>query len=178
MQLTAQGTQLTTLGRSARRNAAARLLRGQDHIHQFIKGGMCYDVAGLIKYLIVGDQRPVPSEPSLHTLSTEDLLDSSGAQWRVNLSSSVLWQYGQKIAPGAILAFFRERDQCLFHFAVAIGGTQLRGENGGLLGAGWLAPVDLMAVLKPVAGSTTRFSYDNNTIVVQVQATAIGFDLV
>jgi hypothetical protein len=178
MQLTPQGTQLTALGRVAKRNAAIRLLRGQDHIHQFVQGGVCYDVAGFVKYLIIGDQLPQPSQPDLHVISTADLLSMTQAQWRINLSSSVLWQAGQHIAPGSVLAFFRERDSVLFHFAVATGGTKLRAENGGLLGAGWLVPADLSEVLTPIAGNPGRFSYDGGTIRVQVQTTAIGFDLV
>ncbi|MDN7427488.1 hypothetical protein [Burkholderia sp. AU45388] len=90
------------------------------------------------------------------------LLDTIGQLWktRFNFETGNQWDGRASIPAGTAVGFARGAD--VFHAAIAVGGTRIRGINGGLLGAGWLRPVDLTRVLQPdPAGS---FAHDRTTI--------------
>ncbi|WP_256979753.1 hypothetical protein [Burkholderia sp. AU16741] len=66
---------------------------------------------------------------------------------RFNFETGNQWDERASIPAGTAVGFARGAD--VFHAAIAVGGTRIRGINGGLLGAGWLRPVDLTRVLQP-----------------------------
>lgn len=166
MNLTPQGAHAAQLGGPERLKLAAKLIRGEVNIEQYVRG-VCYDAAAFVKYLLGNNL------PGGLGITPAQLIATSAQQWVANLNSNTHWRYRAHIPPGSIITFRRLVDNRVFHAAVATGMTSIRAINGGLLGAGWMVPANLNTVLKlspnhPPGGENV-FRYDNTDIVVQVQ---------
>ncbi len=129
------------------------LLDSKQDIGVYVKG-VCYDAVAFVRYLL---------NPALEKL----FQTTSGNQW-----ANILFQYtevgptvwkGEKIARGTAVGFYNMNSKKIFHAAISVGGTIVRGVNGFLLSPGWGVPADLAKVLgRPNEDGT--FNYDNGKI--------------
>lgn len=145
MQTTPLGTQRAMMDLAGRVITARRLIDGQDDITLYVRGALCYDAVAYVSYL-QGTHIP-----------PNDLVPTNAQGWlpTLNFEDGGIWM-GEDIATGTAVGFERPGTG-VFHAALAIGGTRIRAVNGGLLGAGWLIPVDLSQVLAPGAGGWCNF---------------------
>jgi hypothetical protein len=158
MQLTAKGAHACQLGVLLKSSLADKLIGGQTNIAEYTTG-ICYDTVAFIRYL--KGARITPDE----------LVATSGQDWRLKFKFAEVgkpWDGRTAIPKGVAIGFYRvkpETQRGVFHAAVAIGGTSIRGVNGGLLGAGWLLapPPDLKKVLG-ARNTDGTFHYDGTTI--------------
>lgn len=168
MNLTAQGEEAIAMDALAKKSLAAKLIRGDVDVNQYTNG-VCYDAAAFVKYLLGGG---VDRDGT--GITDQKLRAAGGPQWVAALQSDKKWAYGQSIEAGSVLTFRRLTTGEVFHAAVAIGQTRLRGVNGLRLGAGWSIPADLSTVLVkcPDNPHDKVYKYDGTSIVVQIQAPA------
>jgi hypothetical protein len=151
VQLTQLGGHVAQSGIAERQKHAQALMFGMANIDEYVSGGVCYDAAAYVRYLLRADAMIAPGT----------LLDTIGQLWktRFNFETGNQWDGRASIPAGTAVGFARGTN--VFRAAIAVGGTRIRGINGGL-GAGWLHPVDLARVLQPdPAGG---FAYDRTTI--------------
>jgi len=167
MDLTPQGALAAQHDGPERLQLAARLIRGDFNINQYVTG-VCYDAAAFIKYLL-GNNLPHGGLG----ITPAQLIATSGQEWIANLNSDTRWKYRALIPPGSIITFRRLEDNQVFHAAVSIGMTSIRAVNGNLLGAAWPVPANLNTVLRlspnHPAHHENVFWHDNTNIVVQIQ---------
>lgn len=158
MQLTAKGAHACQLGVLLKRSLADKLIAGQANITEYTTG-ICYDTVAFVRYLMGAKITP------------DELVGTSGQHWRFKFKFAELgkqWDGRTAIPKGVAIGFYRvkpESQRGVFHAALAIGGTGIRGVNGGLLGAGWLLapPPDLKKVLGARNADGT-FHYDGTKI--------------
>jgi len=154
MGLTEIGSNKAQLAPGSRGVFANFLLDEAVGVENYING-VCYDAVAYLRYLLGGEIQPA------------ELLTTSGQEWlpRFNFLGGTLWA-GGPIEIGRAVGFYRLLDHQVFHASIGVGGTTVRGINGGLLGAGWhVAPRDL-STLVPVADQTipNRYLHDNTEI--------------
>lgn len=114
---------------------------------------ICYDTVAFTRYLLGANITP------------NQLINTNGNDWLpfFNFAGGIPWG-GEVIPAGTAVGFQRVGDDQAFHAALAIGGTVVRGVNGGLLGAGWQAAGDRdIATLTP-AGELNTYIHDNQQI--------------
>jgi hypothetical protein len=145
MQTTPLGTQRAMMDQVGRAITARRLIDGQDDITLYVRGALCYDAVAYVIYMLGAHIPPNALVPTTAQAWLPTLDFDDGAVWM-----------GAHIATGTAVGFERPATG-IFHAALAIGGTRIRAVNGGLLGAGWLVPVDLRAVLVPGADGWCNF---------------------
>ena len=123
MNLTTLGAQVAQRGIPERAAIANQLMQGTD-IANYTRSAICYDTVAYVRYLLGA------------AINVDQLLDTSGQNWRAifDFPSGVQWG-GGPIPNGTAVGFERVGDQ-VFHAALAIGGTTVRGVNGGTLGTG------------------------------------------
>lgn len=167
MQLTKEGKKVLKYEAKKKEELVAELIGGKKDVKDYIKGGICYDVAAFVKYLFGRESTDYKG-----TAIKEDVLISkefNGNHCINNLiSSTVNWQYGVDIIPGSIITFFWLREKRITHAAVAIGGTKVRAVNGFSLGHTWKEEV----VLKDAMQNETNndvCSNDGKDYYVQIQ---------
>lgn len=167
MVLTEAGKKVIKANSTIRRKVAYKLIHGKivdiferdveqgiitkDNILSFnivdYVGGVCYDAAAFVKYLLSPKGRGLPAR--VPKITKKELQSITSQNWISNLSSgSSFWSYGESISPGSVVTFRRLHPkpfngQEVFHAAIAIGGTKIRGINGNRLGNGWKDPADL-----------------------------------
>lgn len=136
MQLLAKGANTAMLDAGRRREAATRLLDGRDDILHHTTG-VCYDVVAYVRYLLGASIKP------------DLLVLTNGQEWqgRFNFTHGSLWM-GLPIVRGTAVGFERKQGS-VFHAAIAVGETRIRGINGHRLSPGWSEVVDLSALLAP-----------------------------
>jgi hypothetical protein len=152
VQLTQLGGHVAQSGIAERQKHAQALMFGMANIDEYVSRGVCYDAAAYVRYLLRADALIAP----------DALLDTAGQLWRTrfNFETGDQWDGRASIPAGTAVGFARGGN--VFHAAIAVGGTRIRAINGGLLGAGWMNPVDLARALQPdPAGG---FTYDRTTI--------------
>nr|WP_206532969.1 type 6 secretion system effector deamidase TecA [Burkholderia cenocepacia] len=150
--MTQLGGHVAQSGIAERQKHAQALMFGMANIDEYVSRGVCYDAAAYVRYLLRADALIAP----------DALLDTAGQSWRTrfNLETGDQWDGRASIPAGTAVGFARGGN--VFHAAIAVGGTRIRAINGGLLGAGWMNPVDLARALQPdPAGG---FTYDRTTI--------------
>lgn len=157
MNLTEKGTKTAKLSASDRIiYADNHLIHGPDDITAYMKG-VCYDAAAYMRYLYNAK------------ISFDQLTSISAQNWLpvFKFAEGRMWDGRNFLPGGKAIGFCRVKGMEFFHAAVAVGGTEIRAINGGLLGAGWLHPVDLRKVLtqKNPDGS---FKYDGTDIFVYI----------
>ncbi|MCA8274182.1 urea amidohydrolase [Burkholderia sp. AU30280] len=152
MQLTPLGAQVAQFGFPERQRHAQALIAGTADINTYVSGGVCYDAAAYVRYLMRADAMITPNT----------LLDTIGQHWwpRFNFENGGEWDGRANIPAGTAVGF--SRGGSVFHAAIAVGGTSIRAVNGGLLGSGWRYAVDLARVLEPAAAG--GFTYDRANI--------------
>ncbi|WP_175968651.1 type 6 secretion system effector deamidase TecA [Burkholderia sp. BCC0322] len=152
MQLTPLGAQVAQFGFPERQRHAQALIAGTADINTYVSGGVCYDAAAYVRYLMRADALITPNT----------LLDTIGQHWRprFNFENGSEWDGRANIPAGTAVGF--SRGGSVFHAAIAVGGTAIRAVNGGLLGSGWRYAVDLARVLEPAAAG--GFTYDRANI--------------
>ncbi|RQS37257.1 urea amidohydrolase [Burkholderia sp. Bp8992] len=148
MQLTQLGGHVAQSGLGERQKHAQALMFGMANINEYVSGGVCYDAAAYVRYLLRADA----------LISPGTLLDTIGQLWkpRFNFETGDQWDGRASIPAGTAVGFSRNGN--VFHAAIAVGGSRIRAINGGLLGSGWMYAVDLARVLErdPAGG----FTYD------------------
>ncbi|RQR52816.1 urea amidohydrolase [Burkholderia sp. Bp9140] len=152
MDLTQLGAHVAQSGIGERQKHAQALMYGMADILEYVSGGVCYDAAAFVRYLLAG-----------HTIITPAmLLDTIGQNWRprFNFEAGHEWDGQSGIPAGTAVGF--SRNGTVFHAAIAVGGGRIRGVNGGRLGSGWMYAVDLPRVLPRNDDGT--FSYDRTSI--------------
>ena len=164
MKLTEKGEKLVSLNANKRHSAALRLLNGDEDINDYIWGGVCFDSAAFLKYLM-GENFEVNGR----SINETELYYVAGIRWQIKLGSEFKWKYGRPIPPGCVITFYRLRDNTTFHAAVAIGGTKIRATNGGMLGMGWQYEVDLMKHLVDTGSADNVYKYDGTDVIVYIQ---------
>lgn len=157
MNLTDKGTKTAKLSAPDRIIYADKyLIHGPDDITAYMKG-VCYDAAAYMRYLYNAK------------ITYEQLASISAQNWLplFNFAKGRKWDGQSSLPGGKAIGFCRVTGMQFFHAAIAVGGTEIRAINGGLLGAGWLHPVDLRKVLnqKNPDGS---FKYDGTNIFVYI----------
>ncbi|ABB11213.1 type 6 secretion system effector deamidase TecA [Burkholderia lata] len=148
MQLTQLGGHVAQSGIAEKQKHAQALMYGMADIDDYVSGGICYEAAAYVRYLLRGDGMITPGT----------LLDTTGQLWktRFNFENGGEWDGRSSIPAGTAIGF--SRDGHVFHAAISVGGSRIRAVNGGRLGSGWLRPVDLARVLEPDEGG--GFLYD------------------
>ncbi|MDN7590350.1 type 6 secretion system effector deamidase TecA [Burkholderia seminalis] len=152
MQLTQLGGHVAQSGLGERQKHVQALMFGMANINEYVSGGVCYDAAAYVRYLLRADALIAPGA----------LLDTIGQLWksRFNFETGDQWDGRASIPAGTAVGFSRNGN--VFHAAIAVGGSRIRAINGGLLGSGWMYAVDLARVLEPdPAGG---FTYDRANI--------------
>lgn len=148
MPLSPEGAHAAQLGPPERGELLGRLIAGEE-INTYTNG-ICYDTVAFAKYL-------------QGAIAPGDLTTINGIGWLgvLNFESHNRWQ-GGAIPEGSAVGF-KNVDGDFFHASLAVGGTTVRGVNGGLLGAGWTVPADIAEVLVP-AGEPGVYTYDRRPI--------------
>lgn len=152
MRLTPQGAHSAMLDDEKKEALADQLLTGDLNVEHYMQG-VCYDAVAFVRYLRGAD------------ISHNELLDTWGQQWLefFNFRAGVRWRGGD-IDEGTAVGFLRLVDDTIFHASISVGGTVVRGINGGLLGAGWAeAPRDLND-LEEDPDNADAFRYDGTSI--------------
>ena len=155
MQILAKGSHAAMLGAAERTNVAQRLMNGQEDINTYMNG-VCYDAVAYVRFLLNA------------AITPNALIETRGQQWlpAFDFAVGTLWM-GHAIPAGTALGFQRVGGT-FFHAALAVGGTQIRGINGLLLGAGWLQDCNLVPQLQPDANGWS--AYDGTQIRVWLSA--------
>ena len=152
MGVTPQGAKSAMLGNLEKQALANQLLNGNLNVEDYMQG-VCYDAVAFVKYLLGGG------------INHNQLLDIGGQGWLpvFNFMGGNIW-VGGNIPAGTAVGFYRLVDNQIFHASISVGGTVVRGINGGLLGAGWAnAPRDL-STLAPDPNNNNAFIHDNTSI--------------
>ena len=144
MQLSQLGGHVAQSGIAERQKHAQALMFGMADINEYVSGGVCYDAAAYVRYLLRSDAMIAPGA----------LLDTIGQHWRTrfNFETGGEWDGRASIPAGTAVGF--SRGGTVFHAAIAVGGSRIRAINGGRLGSGWMYAVDLARVLEPAASHT------------------------
>ncbi|WP_278643646.1 type 6 secretion system effector deamidase TecA [Burkholderia lata] len=152
MQLSQLGGHVAQSGFAERQKHAQALLFGMADINEYVSGGVCYDAAAYVRYLLRSDAMIAPGA----------LLDTIGQHWRTrfNFETGGEWDGRASIPAGTAVGF--SRGGMVFHAAIAVGGSRIRAINGGRLGSGWMYAVDLARVLEQDAAG--GFTYDRANI--------------
>lgn len=147
------GAQVAMRPLSLRSLIAQRLMNGQDDITTY-KAGVCYDAAAYVRYLLGAAITPTT------------LAETMGPAWlpHFNFQAGAIWR-GRPITRGTAVGFERKIDMRIFHAAIAIGGTEIRGINAHLLSPNWVNEVDLAQF---VPGPDGWFTYDNTAVRVRL----------
>ena len=150
MNLTALGAQVAQRGAQERAAIANKLMQGAD-IAGYTRNAICYDTVAYVRYLLGA------------AIGVDQLLDTSAQNWRAlfDFPNGIQWA-GDPIPAGTAVGFERVGDQ-VFHAALAIGGTTIRGVNGGTLGTGWQALGDRDLVTLP-GGAGGVYTHDGTQI--------------
>ena len=151
MQLSEKGAHAAQLGHREKHALGERLMLGTADIREYVNG-ICYDAVAFARYLLGG------------RITIDDLLAINAQDWRrkFNFELGRQWDGKSPIPRGTAIGFWRQNDRQVFHAALAVGGTELRGVNGSRLGSGWIDKHDLKKELpRPVNG---LFAHDNASI--------------
>lgn len=159
--LTALGAKVAMLGPNERILHAETLLNGGKDSRDYT-GGVCYEVAAYVRFLFNAD---IP----LHFLAPEIGVVNSRQDWiqLFRFQHGYEWDGRSFIPVGKALGFYSFGRRTLFHVGISIGGYNVRGVNGGLLGATWLLPVNLRGVLGDPNPDGT-FNFDGTKIIVYI----------
>ncbi|WP_254640307.1 type 6 secretion system effector deamidase TecA [Burkholderia sp. GbtcB21] len=151
MQLTQLGGHVAQSGFAEKQKHAQALMYGMADINEYVSGGVCYDAAAYVRYLLRGDAMIAP----------DTLLDTIGQHWRTrfNFETGDQWDGRAGIPAGTAVGFSRGGN--VFHAAIAVGGSRIRAVNGGRLGSGWMYAVDLARVLEQDAAGGFTFDRAN-----------------
>ena len=147
MQLSQLGGHVAQSGIAERQKHAQALMFGMADINEYVSGGVCYDAAAYVRYLLRSDAMIAPGA----------LLDTIGQHWRTrfNFETGGEWDGRASIPAGTAVGF--SRGGTVFHAAIAVGGSRIRAINGGRLGSGWMYAVDRRACssrMRPAASHT------------------------
>ncbi|MBQ4821322.1 hypothetical protein [Aquimarina sp. MMG016] len=151
MQLTEKGQKLYKKKRfnifkteDNKRSVAESLINGSKDINDFVDGrSICYDCVGFVVALLNEDR-----------ISYGKLQRLSGYQWvnRLGFPIGRRWNGMEQIPRGTAIGFKSVQEGSyrrnkFFHSSIGVGGTQVRGVNGGTLGSHW-QPANLKTALK------------------------------
>lgn len=125
MQLSQLGGHVAQSGFAERQKHAQALMFGMADINEYVSGGVCYDAAAYVRYLLRSDAMIAPGA----------LLDTIGQHWRTrfNFETGGEWDGRASIPAGTAVGF--SRGGTVFHAAIAVGGSRIRAING----AAWAA---------------------------------------
>jgi hypothetical protein len=114
--------------------------------------GVCYDAVAYVRYLLGAN------------ISYQQLTTTSGNDWIPFLDQGKSWTGGA--IPEGTAVVFRRPNKGAFHAAVSLGGTKVRGINGGKLGTGWViaGDSDISGMLKATAPQASTFAFEKETI--------------
>ncbi len=158
MTLSELGAHSLMLDAPERKSIAHKLLRGDEHIVNYVRFGVCYDVVAYLRFLL---------DASIHP---EEVISTNGQQWLekfVFTDGDRQWTPGMNIEEGKAIGFYRHADGKFFHAAISAGdATNIRSVNGGRLGSGWM-DVDLDAVLTDY-NKDGSFNWDGTQIEVYI----------
>lgn len=158
MTLTELGAHSLMLDAPERKSLAYKLLRGDTHIDDCVRFGVCYDVVAYVRYLLNASIDP------------DEILSTNGQQWLerfVFSDGDRQWTPGMNIEEGKAIGFYRHADGKFFHAAISVGDeTLIKSVNGGLLGSGWL-DTDLSIVLTDY-NKDGSFNYDGTKVDVYI----------
>ncbi|MDN7470554.1 hypothetical protein [Burkholderia orbicola] len=103
MQLTQLGGHVAQSGIAERQKHAQALMFGMANIDEYVSGGVCYDAAAYVRYLLRADAMIAPGT----------LLDTIGQLWktRFNFETGNQWDGRASIPAGTAVGFARH--QCL-----------------------------------------------------------------
>jgi hypothetical protein len=158
MQLTAKGAHAAQLGHHERHELGERLMAGAD-AREYVNG-ICYDVVAFVRFLLGARIAP------------NDLINTSAQAWKAkfNFQHGPQWDGRSPIPRGTAIGFARDNDKQVFHTALAVGGTEVRGVNGLTLGNGWVDKHDLKRELKRSDKGMGLFVHDNTLIRVHLSS--------
>jgi len=130
MTITAAGALEAQKGSREKRAIGENLLhngRIQDYAQ-----GVCYDAVAFTRYMLGAN------------IHHDDLSQISGQEWRSRFQfteKGIQWN-GAQIERGTAVGFQYIHNGEIFHAGISLGGSMVRGDNGGKLGAGWTAAGD------------------------------------
>jgi len=158
MHLTAKGAHAAQLGHPERHQLGERLMAGADA--REYTDGICYDVVAFVRFLLGA------------RISPADLASTSAQAWKLKFAfeRGRQWDGRSPIPHGTAVGFARENDKQVFHAAIAVGGTEVRGVNGLKLGNGWIDKHDLKRELARSEKGAGLFVHDNTPIRVYLSA--------
>jgi hypothetical protein len=140
MGLTPLGANVAQSGGGQRAVIAVNLMAGANII-TYVPAGICYDTVAFVRYLLGA------------AITPRQLVNTAAQAWLplFDFTNGNLWM-GGAIPAGTAVGFERlgGPNPGVFHAALAIGGTTVRGVNGLLLGTGWQVAGDRnIATLAP-----------------------------
>lgn len=154
--LTPTGKKTLKWSTKKKRNLGIELLQGGNILNY--TGGMCFDVAAYIRFLL---NPKIKSDYFQKNITTKDSFDF------FNFSQGQIWNGQTHIWAGSALGFYRLPTCVFFHVAISVGGNMIRGVNGGDLGIGWSQKINMKTVLgKPNPDGT--FNYNKSRIRVYI----------
>lgn len=136
MRLQKKGNEVAAMSREKRLKVAQELLSGKRNVTDYLEFPVCYDAAAFLKFLMAPDGDFSPLK-----ISRDMLLTKKSNLWPQQFQSDDYWQYNSPIEPGSIVTFYGldgGGQWAPIHASVAVGGTKVRGINGGRLGASWM----------------------------------------
>jgi hypothetical protein len=154
MHLTNKGKAYLRAERRDKRALAAALMKGEREIIDFVERGICYDVVAFVWFL-------------LGRVSANRLTATTGNEWmRVfAFGGAKEWDGSSTIGKGTAVGFRRVGEADVFHAAVAVGGTRIRGVNQFVLSPAWRIPVGLKKALgSPSNDGTFLFDRANTRV--------------
>ncbi len=156
-ELTPEGAKIAQLGGKELLTHGEALLSGKENVMDYTKG-VCYTAAAFAAYAN-GSKK----------ISADDLASIAHDGWikKFKALNGKKWDGSKGISKGKIVAFYRLVDKKQFHFAVGVGGTKVRGVNGGALSPGWKEATDIKKVLG-APDENGQFDYDNTKIEVWI----------
>lgn len=130
MTITAAGALEAQKGSREKRTIGENLMnnaRIQDYAQ-----GVCYDAVAFTRYMLGAN------------IHHDELLQITGQEWRSRFQfteKGIQWD-GTQIERGTAVGFQYMHNGEIFHASISLGGSMVRGDNGGKLGAGWTAAGD------------------------------------